>query len=151
LDPDPSTIGNRSQFSTEFNSFAQGTGGGSYKNQNSTVNSSVALIDLASEINDWGNRINNASEGSFGLGSGYEIEQPFSGNFSGPTNSVLDLWLSPNTGSTLATDNTYLGSFVLNNTGSLTFTAVPEPGTYMLLAITGLFFVVFRRYKNSLN
>ncbi|MEI8293618.1 MAG: PEP-CTERM sorting domain-containing protein [bacterium] len=151
LDPDPSTIGNRNQFSSSFNSFAQGSGGGSYKNQNSTVNSSVALIGLASDINNWGSRINNGSAGSFGLGSGNEIEQPFSGNFSGPTNSVLDLWLSPNTGSTLATDNTYLGSFALNNTGSLTFTAVPEPGTYMLLAIVGLFFVVFRRRKNEFN
>jgi|GEM_PF-2962666 len=151
LDPDPSTIGNRSGFSSSFNSFAQASGSGSYKNQNSSVNSSVVYIGLASDTNNWGSRIDNASSGSFGLGSGSEIEQPFSGSFSGPTNSVLDLWLSPNTGSTLVTDNTYLGSFSLSNAGALTFTAVPEPGTYILIAIAGLFFVVFRRRKPQTN
>jgi hypothetical protein len=151
LDADPGAIGDRDGFSASFNGFVQGSGGGSYKNQQSSLNSSVVYIGAASDANNWGTRINDSSEGSFGLGSGSEIEQPFSGSFSGPTNSVLDLWLSPNTGSTLVTNNTYLGSFTLSNAGALTFTAVPEPGTYILLAIAGLFFVVFRRRKNEFN
>ena len=145
----PSAIGSSSTFSANFDSFTQGAGGGSYVNQNSTANSSVAYIGATAGSNNWGTRI--LSNGSFGLGSGKSIEQPSSGTFSGPTNSVLDLWLSPGSDSTLVTSNTYLGSFSLNNAGSVTFTAVPEPGTYMLLAFVGLFFVVFRRRKNEFN
>lgn len=144
-------IGDRGGFATAFTSFAYGTGGGSYINQDSTANSSVAYIGAASDANNWGTRINTSNAG-FGLGSNRAVDQtPLSGAFSGPTSSVLDLWLSPNTGSSLATTNTYLGSFTLDNAGSLTFTAVPEPGTYILMAIVGLFFVVFRRRKNSHN
>ena len=146
-----SAIGNRGGFAGEFTSFAYGTGGGSYINQDSTVNSSVAYIGAASDTNNWGSRINTQNAG-FGLGSNRAVDQtPLSGEFSGPTSSVLDLWLSPNTSSTLATSNTYLGSFTLDNAGSLTFTAVPEPGTYLLLAIAGLFLLVFRRRKTQTN
>ncbi len=128
-----SAIGNRSGFATQFNGFANGIGGGSYINQESTSNSSVAYIGAASDTNNWGTRIQ--ANGGFGLGASNSVEQLPSGTFSGPTNSVLDLWLSPNTGSTLATGNTYLGSFSLNNTGELQFTAVPEPSTYALIGI----------------
>ena len=146
----PSAIGSRTNFATEFSSFAYGTGGGSYISQNSTANSSVAYIGAASDTNNWGTKIQ--SNAGFGLGSNRAVDQtPLSGAFSGPTSSVLDLWLSPNTGSALASQNTYLGSFTLDNAGSLTFTAVPEPGTYILIAIAGLFFVVFRRRKSQIN
>ena len=145
-----SSIGDRSGFATAFTSFAYGSGQGSYVSQDSTANSSVAYIGAASGANNWGTQIQ--ANAGFGLGSGRAVDQtPLTGAYSGPTSSVLDLWLSPNTGSTLASTNTYLGSFALNNSGSLTFTAVPEPGTYILLAIVGLFFVVFRRRKNSFN
>ncbi len=147
----PSAIGSVSGFATAFSSFGYGTGGGSYINQNSTANSSVAYIGASADTNNWGTRINTSNAG-FGLGSGKAVDQtPLTGAYSGPTSSVLDLWLSPNTGSTLATTNTYLGSFALDSAGYLTFTAVPEPGTYILLAIVGLFFVVFRRRKSSFN
>jgi hypothetical protein len=146
-----SSIGDRTGFATAFTSFAYGSGQGSYVSQDSTANSSVAYIGAASDANNWGTRINTTNAG-FGLGSNRAVDQtPLTGAYSGPTSSVLDLWLSPNTGSTLASTNTYLGSFALDNSGSLTFTAVPEPGTYILLAIAGLFFVVFRRRKNSFN
>ena len=148
---DVTNIGNRGGFATEFTSFAYGSGQGSYVSQDSTVNSSVVYIGAASDANNWGTRINTTNAG-FGLGSGRAVDQtPLTGAYSGPTSSVLDLWLSPNTGSTLASTNTYLGSFALSNSGSLTFTAVPEPRTYILLAIVGLFFVVFRRRTNSFN
>jgi len=150
ISPSISAIGNRGGFATEFTSFAYGTGQGSYINQDSTANSSVAYIGAASDANNWGTRIQGNA--GFGLGSNRAVDQtPLSGEFSGPTSSVLDLWLSPNTGSTLATTNTYLGSFTLDNAGALTFTAVPEPGTYLLLAIAGLFLLVFRRRKPQTN
>ena len=52
------------------------------------------------------------------------------------TNSVLDLYALGNSGSvstsTQAT-GTYLGSFTLASNGDLTFQAVPEPSTYVML------------------
>lgn len=116
-------IGDFDTFSSSFNSFVQGTGGSAFRNQQSTTNSSVAYIGAASGVDNWGTRINEASEGSFGLGSGYEVEQTF-GSFSGPTDSVLDFWISPNEGSTAipVDQNTYLGFFTLNTSGELTFT-----------------------------
>lgn len=144
-------VGDADGFAGAFNAFAQGTGGGSYINQESTANSSVAYIGAASNANNWGTQINSAAANSFGLGAGKNIQQPTSGSFRGPTNSVLDLWLAPYAGSTLVTQNTYLGSFTLDNAGALTFTAVPEPGTYILLAIAGLFLLVFRRRKAQAN
>lgn len=143
----PSAIGSRSNFGTAFGSGFIAGGIGSYPNQNSTLNSSVAYIGAASDTNNWGSRINNNGTGSFGLGATNPVEQQLSGAFQGPTDSVLDLWLSPNTSSTLVTQNTYLGSFSLSNSGQLTFTAVPEPSTYALLALAGAALVVFRRRK----
>lgn len=123
ISPDRLEIGDFGEFSSAFNAFVQGTGGTAFKFQQSTTNSSVAYIGAASGPDNWGTRIDTASEGSFGLGSGAEVEQTF-GDFSGPTDSVLDLWISPNTGSTTITvdRNTYLGSFTLNTAGELTFT-----------------------------
>lgn len=122
IGPDRLDIGDFGEFSSAFNAFVQGTGGTQYKFQQSTTNSSVAYRGAASGADNWGTRIDTASEGSFGLGSGAEVEQTF-GNFSGPTDSVLDLWISPNTGSTAipVNQNTYLGSFTLNTAGELTF------------------------------
>lgn len=116
-------IGDFDSFSSAFDAFVQGVGGGSYKNQFSTLNSSVAYIGSAADDNNWGTRINEAAEGSFGLGANLEVEQTF-GSFSGPTDSVLDLWISPNTGSTAipVNQNTYLGFFTLSTAGELTFT-----------------------------
>ena len=41
-----------------------------------------------------------------------------------------------------------LGKFTINDTtGAVTFTAVPEPSTYMLLALSGTVFMVFIRRR----
>jgi hypothetical protein len=122
-------------FGTAFNSFAQGSGGNSFKNRQSTANSSAAYIGTtagAANTNTWGARI--GSVGST-FNSGVLGEQALSGPFSGPTDSVLDLWLSPNTDSTLVSVPTYLGSFSLNASGELTYGAVPEPGSLALLGL----------------
>ncbi|MFZ4483318.1 MAG: hypothetical protein ACOYOL_04975 [Chthoniobacterales bacterium] len=109
-------------FAAEFKNFAYGTGGGAYAAQQSTTNSSVALIDGAGLLNNWSTRIGTAANGSFGLGSARRVEQPQLGNFTGPTASVLDLYLAPYTGSTLVTNTTFLGTFIVTTNGQLTFT-----------------------------
>ena len=146
--PGISNIGSRTTFSSEFNGFSQGLGGGSFQPQNSTVNSSVAYIGSASDVNNWNTKMGG---GTFGLGGTRYVEQQPSGTFQGTTNSVLDLWLSPNTGSTLATWNTYLGNFTLNGAGELTFNVVPEPSTYALLALAGIFVAVSIRRRKIAN
>lgn len=130
----------------QFPGFVNGSLTG-YNNRVSTVNSSVAYIGASTGSDNWNTRIQ--ANGSFGLGANGKIEQQLSGANQGPTDSVLDLWLSPNTGSTLVTSNTYLGRFSLDNSGQLTFTAVPEPSTYGLLAFAGLLVVVLRRRKQA--
>lgn len=107
-------------FASEFVPFAYGTGGGAYANQQSTTNSSVALIDSASLPNNWSTRIQ--ANGAFGMAPNRRVEQAVTGNFSGPTDSVLDLYLAPSPGSTLATNTTFLGTFVVTTNGQLTFT-----------------------------
>jgi hypothetical protein len=116
-------IGDFGEFSAAFTAFTQGSGGSQFRFQQSTTNSSVAYIGAASGADNWGTRIDTASEGSFGLGSGVEVEQTF-GDYQGTTDSVLDLWISPNTGSTAipVNQNTYLGNFKLNTAGELIFT-----------------------------
>jgi hypothetical protein len=64
---DVTNIGNRGGFATEFTSFAYGSGQGSYINQDSTANSTVAYLGAASNTNNWGTRIN--TNAGFGLGS----------------------------------------------------------------------------------
>lgn len=135
--------GNRTAFSGDFNSFAEGIGGGRYINQNSTVNSSVAFIGSGSAENNWNTRI--GSNGSFGQGSGRSIEQARFGTFQGTTDSAVDFWLLPQTGSTIVTTSTYLGYFTLNTQGQLNFTAVPEPSTLAFTLGTGLLFLGRRR------
>lgn len=90
------------------------------------------------------------SPGSTAFGIGSSIEQPGSGSFTGPTNSVLDLY-ELQTSSVANQPGTLLGSFSLSNSGVLTFTgAVPEPSTYALMGI-GLALLVWQvRRKNVL-
>jgi hypothetical protein len=133
----PSTLGSGSNnsFGSEFNAFAVGIGGGSYLGLTNTANSSVAAIGTGSDANNWGTRI--GGNASFGFGSNRNVEQFLSGANQGPTDSVLDLWIAPTSGSSLGNARVLAGgSFVLNTDGSLTYGAypfavapVPEPGT----------------------
>jgi hypothetical protein len=121
-------------FGAEFAGFTQGIGGGSYINQATTTHSTSAYIGSGQDANNWNTRLGVA--GNFGLGSSRTVEQLPSGAFQGPTNSVLDFYVAPNSGSTLATTRTYTGgSFTLSSSGVLTYGAVvPEPGSAALLA-----------------
>ena len=137
-------------FGTAFNSFASGASGNAYAGRQSTQNSSKAYAGTAAgaaNTNNWGTRI-----GAIGstFGSGINGEQPLSGPNSGPTNSVLDLWLSPNAGSTLVETPTYLGSFSLGSNGELSYTtAVPEPGSAALLGLGAALLGFTRRRPRS--
>jgi hypothetical protein len=74
--------------------------------------------------------------GSFGQGT---IENGFLPNSSGVLSSDL-YQISPGSG-----DSVYLGTFNLDTTsGSLSFTAVPEPSTWGILAISALMMSIFQ-------
>ncbi len=129
--------------------------GFAYNNNFSTVNSSVARINSATDSSTWSLQL--GAQGANGFGGGWAAEQAFGSNTNaGPTNSVLDLYL--NQGTTLNPGNSvlpnlFLGSFALSSTGQLTYGSpaalVPEPGTAALLGL-GLAAVGFiRRRKPS--
>jgi PEP-CTERM motif len=148
-----STLGsvNNATFAGDFNSFANGLGGGSFINQNSTENSSVAYIGAASDPNNWGTRA--GANGAFGLGANRSIEQLGTGVNQGTTDSVLDLWVAPSSGSTITTARTFAGgSFTLSADGVLTYGVVPEPGSAALLGAGALGLgLIRRRKKNDAN
>jgi hypothetical protein len=138
---------NLDNFGLAFNSFAVATGGGSYINQFSTTNSSVAFIGDGSLANNWNAKI--GANGAFGLGSGRVVEQLNSGTFQGTTNSVLDFYVAPFSGSTLTTSRTYTGgSFSLNSAGELTYGVVPEPGSAAFVGVGAVLFLGMTRRRN---
>ena len=151
---DPSTqtaglsLGSTTTAATAIYNLASGING--YAGSISTANSNVTIqSSAAGNSNSWTSRLGTGI--TTGLGTGLDLEQAVSGPYSGPTNSVLDLYLRPGTGSTGGTAAAYLGSFGLASNGDLTYTAVPEPSTYALLALTGTIFMVFIRRRNRFN
>ena len=120
-----------------------------FNNSTQTANSNYAEIQTVDATNDpdsWTGE--NPSAEAFG--NSYSIEQPTSGAFIGPTNSVLDLYeLKPQNGGT----GVDLGSFSLTSAGDLDFTsaaAVPEPSTYAAIGIGAAFLVLFRRNRKRI-
>ena len=119
-----------------------------YDGLTSTVNSNFAVIQATSDPGSWSALVGNQNSA---FGTGKTLEQASSGAYSGPTDSVLDLYLGPNAGSTGGTTSLYLGNFSVASNGNVNFSAVPEPSTYALLALTGTIFMVFIRRRNRLN
>ena len=121
-----------------------------YDGSSSTANSNVTVIQSSAgnNSNSWTSQIGNQSAA---FGTSLAFEQAPNGSYSGPTDSVLDLYLKPSTGSTGGTSASYLGSFSLASNGTLTYGPVPEPSTYALLALAGTIFMVFIRRRNRLN
>jgi len=45
----------------------------------------------------------------------------------------------------------YLGTLTINQAGDVNFTAVPEPSTYALIALTGVLYFIVNKRRKSLN
>jgi hypothetical protein len=109
---------------------------------NATPNNSIGTLQDASNGSSYNHFVTLPTNLDFGVWSNIE------GNFAnGTASSVLDLYrINPVNGQ----DADYLGYFSISDTGVLTFTAVPEPGTVALLALAGSFLlIVVRRRKSS--
>ena len=110
-----------------------------------TANSNYAEIQTASDATSWSFQ----TPGSTAFGTSYSIEQPSSGNYTGPTNSQLDLYeLRPGSGNGIL-----VGSFTLDSSANLNFiTPVPEPSTYAALGMGASILMVFiRKNRRSLQ
>jgi len=134
----------------KINTLVNGSGG--YKDgtilSSPYSGSAVTAVQATSVANSWSSQFGSQNAA---LGTNLDFEQAPNGSFSGPTNSVLDLYLQPGTGSVGGTAPSYLGSFSLSSGGVLTYGAVPEPSTYALLALSGTIFMVFIRRRNRFN
>lgn len=133
---------------TGFNGLEKGSGG---FNNHVLAAGSIAGQQAVNIAASGGNSWSHFSPGLTAFNIGSSIEQPGAGSYTGPTNSVLDLYEFQNTSATNL-PGTYLGYFSLSSGGLLSFTpgAVPEPSTYALMAIgLGLLFLLQRRKAAS--
>jgi len=112
--------------------------GAAINNLTVTANSTKAAWDSSGT---WSS--DAPSSGAFGLT--YGIEQPASGTYIGPANSVLDLYeLQPS----LTGTGIYEGSFSLDSSGNLSYiAAVPEPSTFASIGAGAAFLALFRRSR----
>ncbi|MGC3989811.1 MAG: hypothetical protein QM796_09070 [Chthoniobacteraceae bacterium] len=110
-----------------------------------TSNSATATDDLTSDTNGYYQQDNIASSASFG-----NINPLVDNNNSTAVSGVeySDLWeLQQGTGLTGKGTATRLGTFALNSSGVLTFTAAPEPSTVTLAIGAGLAMLASRRRR----
>lgn len=124
----------RGQTATNIASF-----GGTYGGKESTVNSSVAIIQANTVNSGFASQLSGLSP----FGSNWNSE--FLGSFdtSSAGYGVLDFFKY---GNPLNPDATgYVGTFSINSSGEIGFAIVPEPSAYLLVAVAGLFLVLQRR------
>ena len=129
--------------------------GSAFALKDSSLNLNTARVSPDSETGSWASGIGIAGGNSFN--GTWNAEQDLTGAAAGPTNSILDLILDPKTSaptSQAANTNQYLGSFRITEDGSLYYgsaaavAAVPEPGTWSMLALGGaLAAYVFNRKR----
>jgi hypothetical protein len=121
----------------------------------STENSSdLGAVLTASTADSWTYFKPGTYSGNTAFGIGSEIEQPGSGSYTGPTDSVLDFY-EVDTKTASNQPATLLGTFSLSSGGVLTFdgaqtAVVPEPSTYALVLAGGvMLLLVLRRRKST--
>lgn len=121
-----------------------------------TENSSdLGVILTASAADSWTSFKPGSYSGNTAFGIGSEIEQPSSGSYTGPTDSVLDFY-EVDTKTASNQSATLLGTFSLSSGGVLTFegadaAVVPEPSTYALVLAGGsMLLLVLKRRKSRL-
>lgn len=111
-----------------------------------TATSTRATLQTASQANTWASFTLNSTDFNLGVnvdGATFSNTAPRLGT----ATSVLDLYrVDPVSGQA----GIYLGRFSINDSGVITFTAVPEPATYALLIGAGfLAFMVQRARRRS--
>jgi hypothetical protein len=124
------------------------TGSGGFNGKTSTSDTTNAIEESATATHSWTSFAPGTYSGGTAFGIGTEIEQAGSGNNTGPTDSVLDLFQA-NSGQTAD----LLGEFSLSSSGLLTFDpaatlAVPEPSAYALGITALVLFGVLKRRKS---
>jgi len=120
---------------------------GGYTDYETTADTSNGVIESSTAANSWTSFKPGTYSGNTAFNIGSEIEQPSSGNDTGPTDSALDFY-EVDTRTASNQPATLLGTFSLSNSGLLTFNpaAVPEPSSYALgLTALVIFFVLKRR------
>ncbi len=119
-------------------------------NFNTTTGDStgVGVIQTSGNSESWTSFSPGVYSGGNAFGSGKNIEQLGTGNYTGPTDSVLDLYEDVPT-ATNGESADFLGTLSLNSSGVLTFdpAAVPEPSAYALGLTAVLMFLVLKRRK----
>ncbi|MCX6970883.1 MAG: PEP-CTERM sorting domain-containing protein [Verrucomicrobia bacterium] len=117
--------------------------------KSSTANSNVGIVQSGvSGSASYYVQVATPSTTDFGATSQWTSIEGSFGN--GTSGTVLDFFRVPN-GNLNGGVPTNLGAFRINNSGGVTFTAVPEPSTYALLALTGTVFMVFVRRRKALQ
>jgi hypothetical protein len=134
--PNRSTGSSQNNFASTVNTLRSTLGA-----TNQTANSSSSGLISAGAAGSF----STLADTGGGFNYGVNVEQSLNGSYRGPTNSVLDFYASVPTGTT-GLAPVLLGTFSLNNSGILSFTAVPEPSTYALMAL-GLGSLVLLRRK----
>ena len=145
----PSALGASSLnvISNKIKNLDSATSGG-FNGKTSTSDTTNAIEESATAANSWTSFSPGTYSGGTAFGIGTEIEQASSGNNTGPTDSVLDLFQA-NSGQTA----NLLGEFSLSSSGVLTFDpaqslAVPEPSAYALGITALVLFGVLKRRKS---
>jgi len=106
-------------------------------NYSATANSTVAVIEGTSDVNNW------VSFQSGGLSFG-----TYNPSIEGTVGTALDLFRMT-TSSTPNLTGTYEGTFSINNSGQVGFSLspAPEPSTYALIGLGAAFVLILRRRK----
>lgn len=104
------------------------------KAANGAVASNSAIMDTASDVSDVTNYVPPVSGGYFGIGT--DPTTSFAaGNIGSSQEAALDLWKADK--AAFATPQ-WGGTFSIDNTGNVSYSAVPEPSTVTMLGLAAI-------------